>query len=186
MVKNFKDHALTAARFGKVYWSFLWRSTLLSMVLGIMIATFIIGGDVAVERLDEPDAILLMMGLALGIDWFVRYRVLAKVVWSDFRVGLLKGKGEPKPITAWVALSMTLVNTLTTMLLTAGFTLIVNMMLADIDNGTIDSLIPWINVMQTAIGIWVEYLVLTWYMRYNLWIGGVLVLYESTEKTGSR
>ena len=186
MEKKFRDQALTASRFGKVYWSFLWRSTLLSMVLGIMVATMIIGGDVAVERLDEPDAVLLMVVLALGIDWFVRYRVLAKVVWSDFRVGLLKGKGGPGPITAWVAGSMTLVNTLTTMLFTSGFMLILNMILAGADNSTIDSLIPWVNATQTAIGIWVEYLVLAWYMRYNLWTGGVLVLYESTEKTGSR
>ena len=186
MKGKIKDQALTASRFAKVYWSFLWRSTLLSMLLGVMIASMMVGGDITVERLDEPEAILLMVVLALGIDWLVRYWVLAKVVWSDFRFGLLKGKGGPESVTPWVALSMTIVSTVATMLFTGGFMLIMSMVLADIDNETIDSLVPWINATQTAIGIWVEYLVLTWYMRYNLWIGGVLVLYESTEKPGRR
>jgi hypothetical protein len=186
MKKKFKDQALTASRFAKVYWSFLWRSTLLSMLLGIAVAGLIIGANIPVESLDEPVAVLLMVVLALGIDWFVRYRVLAKVAWSDFRVGLLKGKGDPEPITPWAALSMTGVSTVVTMLFTAGFVFFMNMMLADVDNDTIDSLIPWVNAAQTALGIWVEYLVLTWYMRYNLWIGGVLVLYGSTAATRAR
>jgi len=182
MKGKIKDQALTASRFAKIYWSFLWRSTLLSMFLGIMIAGVMMGGDITVERLDEPGAMLLMVMLALGIDWLVRYWVLTKVVWSDFKFGLLRGKGEPEAVTPWVAFSMTLVSTVMTMLFSGGFMLIMSMVLADIDNETIDSLIPWVNATQTAIGIWVEYLVLTWYMRYNLWIGGVLVLYESAEK----
>ena len=183
MKDKLMDKSLTATRFGKIYWSLLWRSTLLTLMMGMVIASMVVGNNAQTDVLDEPWVMMTVVILALMIDWFVRYRVLSGVVWSDFQVGMLGKKGEPVPITAGITLAMTLLNTVLAMIFTAGFAWFANMMLVGVDTATFNSVVPWLNAIQTTIGIWVEYLVLRWYMRYNLWSGGVLVLYELTGKT---
>ena len=183
MEDKLMDKSLTATRFGKIYWSLLWRTTLLTLMMGMVVASLVVGNDSQADILDEPWVIMTVVILAVMIDWFVRYRVLAGVVWSDFQVGMLGKKGAPTPITAGITLAMTLVNMVVVMVFTSAFAWFANTMLANVDTETFNSIVPWLNAVQTCIGIWVEYLVLRWYMRYNLWSGGVLVLYELAGKT---
>ena len=178
-----EEKDLTATRFAKIYLSSLWRSMLLSFLIGALLGMFAVFANVNVDSISSMQVILVTLIITVGINWYVRYHVYNKVVWSDFRMGFVENGGEPGKVSSQTTLVMTIYSLLLTLFfgLSVFFIAYMGLEYLDFQMAYVE---PVADVANGFLGIYAEYLILKWFIKYDLKIGGTIVLYGD-EKSGS-
>ena len=171
-----EEKDLTATRFAKIYLSSLWRSMLLSFLIGALLGLFAVFANVNVDSISSMQVILITLLITIGINWYVRYHVYNKVVWSDFRMGFVESGSEPGIVSSQTALVMTIYSLLLTVFfgLSVFFIAYLGIEYLDFQLAYVE---PVADVVNGLLGVYAEYLILRWFIKYDLKIGGTIVLY---------
>lgn len=171
-----EEKELTPVRFAKIYLSMLWRSTLVGAIAGMFIGILLISLYIEPKDLDQIPVLIFTCLFITLIRWFVTYHVFSQVIWSDFRIGMVNQGSKPKQVTAYITFLITICIIVLTVLVSLLMFFGGNLA-AEAFAIPVESIREVVSLCNSFLVIYMEYLVLRGFIRYDLNAGDNIVLY---------